>query len=718
MPATVHNRDGFWEHLRFVEVNDELLNELGGGWDSPVSSPGPWANDARLIPVRNKAESVVAEFIDHHPWGWKDPRNSVTLPFWQAVAGPLKVVLCVRNPLEVALSLRSRNFFSYSLSLSLWKTYNERVLEATSSADRFVTHYDAYFDDPQSELRRLLEFAELDVSPGARDACASIIASRLRHHRFTSDHLAAVEIAPGLADLYQRLCVEAGRQRDAAALAARATVHVAASAAMAVSTSDGGFAVELAGFPDAEAWGGHRPPVRQVNAFVIDLLRQLDDLRSSMAAKGTALAAKDATIRDKESTIAVRDAALAELQRERDDLRSSMAAQAAAIAARGAALAAGEVTTAATESTIAVTDVALARLQRECDALRSALSEKDAALAARDATIAAGTVAIGAQDAAMVELRAVLDEQARGLRAGSEELTRQEQALRQLEEENSAVRRELGEERDRRRRLEAAAGREYEHLKRRLFGLIDETVPPRATVWMVSRGDESLIRLNGRRTGHFPQTPQGIWAGHHPADSAAAIAQLEALRVKGSAFLVFPATSQWWLEHYADFRAYLQTRCRTVADREDTGIIFEVPDLAWRRRLDAAIARFQKRFGKDPAILDWNSGLELAAVFPDATVFAPPEAASTLPYLDRSVDIVVCPRTPEAVREARRVASAMVVTIGRSRTNGKGRRLQSVSGVSLQRHWIVGSAPRRAHARSSAAGAGRPGAGTPRGQRR
>ena len=35
MPPQADNPDGFWEHLGFVALNDELLNALGGAWDLP-----------------------------------------------------------------------------------------------------------------------------------------------------------------------------------------------------------------------------------------------------------------------------------------------------------------------------------------------------------------------------------------------------------------------------------------------------------------------------------------------------------------------------------------------------------------------------------------------------------------------------------------------------------------------------------------------------------
>ena len=35
MPPQADNPEGFWEHLGFVAVNDEVLGELGGAWDLP-----------------------------------------------------------------------------------------------------------------------------------------------------------------------------------------------------------------------------------------------------------------------------------------------------------------------------------------------------------------------------------------------------------------------------------------------------------------------------------------------------------------------------------------------------------------------------------------------------------------------------------------------------------------------------------------------------------
>src|ERR1035441_7127714 len=58
MPAQTDNPDGFWEHLRFVALNDEVLNTLGGAWDLPPRLDEDFS-DARLDPLRMKAKQLI-----------------------------------------------------------------------------------------------------------------------------------------------------------------------------------------------------------------------------------------------------------------------------------------------------------------------------------------------------------------------------------------------------------------------------------------------------------------------------------------------------------------------------------------------------------------------------------------------------------------------------------------------------------------------------------
>ena len=206
MPAQADNPEGFWEHLGFVALNDELLSELGGAWDLPPK-PDEDFTGVRLDPLRLKARLLIEKFDSARVWGWKDPRNSLTLPFWEQLLPGLKTVVVVRNPLEVAHSMRERNGTSYSFGLRLWEIYNRRLIETSSGKDRLVTQYDFFFQESASELRRITDFIGL---PDAKTGnAAALVAPRKRHTHFTIEQLIDARVAPEAIDLYRALLAEA-----------------------------------------------------------------------------------------------------------------------------------------------------------------------------------------------------------------------------------------------------------------------------------------------------------------------------------------------------------------------------------------------------------------------------------------------------------------------------------------------------------------------------
>ena len=208
MPAAEENPEGFHEHLDFVTLNEELLAACDAGWDFPPPIGQDWSDPA-LAAFRDQAGRLVAEFAGQEPWGWKDPRNCLTLPFWQAVAGPLTVVLVVRNPLEVALSLRRRNGFSVPLGLALWHEHAARAIEGTEPGRLVVTHFDAHFQRPEAEARRLIGSVGLPV-PDDLAARVAPPEADLKHHRLTTADLLDASVPEAVIALYRELCGLAG----------------------------------------------------------------------------------------------------------------------------------------------------------------------------------------------------------------------------------------------------------------------------------------------------------------------------------------------------------------------------------------------------------------------------------------------------------------------------------------------------------------------------
>jgi GT2 family glycosyltransferase/glycosyltransferase involved in cell wall biosynthesis len=210
MPPQADNPEGFWEHLGFVALNDELLNELGGAWDLPPKADENFT-DSRLEPLRMKARLLIEGFDSVNLWGWKDPRNSLTLPFWQDLLPGLKTLIIVRNPLEVAHSMRERNGTSYSFGLRLWEIYNRHLIASASKQERLVTHYDLFFENAEKELRRIANFIRL---PEAEiENAATLVTVRRRHIHFTIDQLIDARVSAEVIDLYRALVSEASAEK-------------------------------------------------------------------------------------------------------------------------------------------------------------------------------------------------------------------------------------------------------------------------------------------------------------------------------------------------------------------------------------------------------------------------------------------------------------------------------------------------------------------------
>ena len=116
--------------------------------------------------------------------------------------------------------------------------------------------------------------------------------------------------------------------------------------------------------------------------------------------------------------------------------------------------------------------------------------------------------------------------------------------------------------------------RRYRDQVDRVRAQVRATVPEGRRVLVMTRGDESLLRL-GRRDGeHFPQSPTGLYAGHYPADGEEAAGHLAKLRADGAEYLVIPAEARWWLEHYPELAAALEEDGELLASDAEAAEIY------------------------------------------------------------------------------------------------------------------------------------------------
>lgn len=193
---SANNEGGYWESRLIQSFNDDLLSKAGTSWDDwqPVTAPGTGAQGTKdqLAAARGLIEQ---EFGDAPLFVLKEPRICRLVPFWlQAMEGiDIRVILALRNPLEVAASLARRNAIEPGLAHLMWLSHMLEAEAATRGLPRVVTRYEALLTDWQGTMGRIGAGLKIDWPdpPGERPPASEA----LRHHRHSHEDLAQ---APGL----------------------------------------------------------------------------------------------------------------------------------------------------------------------------------------------------------------------------------------------------------------------------------------------------------------------------------------------------------------------------------------------------------------------------------------------------------------------------------------------------------------------------------------
>ena len=202
-PMPEVNAKGFWEDAEILGLNIELLAALGCAWDVPGFVDAEAFAGPEMAALFERAVALLARRLDAHPlFGFKDPRLSRLLPFWQRVFAALGVevghVIALRNPLSVAQSLLRRDRMPLQLGYILWL---EHMVSAVRGAKgpAVVVDYDRLLADPQGQLERVARALAL-TAPAAGSAAVldyhQFLDAGLRHHVNREEDALADSLVP------------------------------------------------------------------------------------------------------------------------------------------------------------------------------------------------------------------------------------------------------------------------------------------------------------------------------------------------------------------------------------------------------------------------------------------------------------------------------------------------------------------------------------------
>jgi hypothetical protein len=200
LPPDSNNQRGYFELRELVHLNNDILACYGGSWDEVPELPPAWEESGQLEQIRDHAARLLSErFAGSQRWGWKDPRTCKTLPFWQRLVPGLRYVICVRNPVDVAHSIRTRDDPGTDEHGLDWLRHTASALAYTADQPRILVHYERFFQDGEGEVRRLARFLGSEDQLEDPDRVARIlefIDPALVHARSASSALSGQSAMP------------------------------------------------------------------------------------------------------------------------------------------------------------------------------------------------------------------------------------------------------------------------------------------------------------------------------------------------------------------------------------------------------------------------------------------------------------------------------------------------------------------------------------------
>ncbi len=216
LPAhSADNPTGYWERRDIVTAHDEFLADAGFSWNRLAHFDYARVDEAVRRVLRTRLTDLLGAIDTRgRPLVLKDPRLCVTLPVWLDLL-PLAVpVIAVRDPREIASSIRRshRGVFATHYLVALWEKYLRSALDALAGRKVLFVEYARLVADPANEAARIVTgLRQLGVT-GLVDPSPESIDSTIDARLARSSPRSSTLLTPGQTALYEWL----GRRTHAA----------------------------------------------------------------------------------------------------------------------------------------------------------------------------------------------------------------------------------------------------------------------------------------------------------------------------------------------------------------------------------------------------------------------------------------------------------------------------------------------------------------------
>lgn len=196
-PGTLMNPKGFFEDNAIVfEINEKVIESLGCRWHSIPAFECDSSN-AVIIELQNKAEMLLEKKFNQASWcGFKDPRTSRLLPFWEVIFQKMALqdsyIFALRNPLSSVASFEKYDELSRAKGFFLWLAHVIPAISYILDKNALVVSYEEILAAPQKQLARIHQGIECAIpmeSSAIAEFCEDFLDPALFRNQFTYEEL-------------------------------------------------------------------------------------------------------------------------------------------------------------------------------------------------------------------------------------------------------------------------------------------------------------------------------------------------------------------------------------------------------------------------------------------------------------------------------------------------------------------------------------------------
>lgn len=207
-----NNPRGYFENKKIRDVNEKILATLDSSWEDPSQLPDNWWKYKKIKAYEEKVIRIIQEdFKSKNIFGIKDPRLCILLPLWLEVIKEVNIIpyfiFSIRNPLEIAESLKKRNDFPQKKSILLWFKYTLEAELFSRGFPRVFIEYKKLLESPEETIKKISETLGVEFPrsySNVKNVVNKFIDPNLRHYKFNDD-LSGNQILNIVNDLHQLL---------------------------------------------------------------------------------------------------------------------------------------------------------------------------------------------------------------------------------------------------------------------------------------------------------------------------------------------------------------------------------------------------------------------------------------------------------------------------------------------------------------------------------